>query len=282
MEVIRSHAVHTALPGANNKVALTALFLFSAWAYSTRATSAPDRAVSQPAPRPNIVLIMADDMGFSDLGCYGSEIKTPNLDSMARRGLRFSQFYNAARCCPTRASLLTGLYPHQAGVGWMTNSSANWKDYDMDRLPPPYRRYKQFLHEGGTATPLIVRWPAVIREGGGICHQVGHVIDLMATCLDVAGQKYPESFDGHAITPLEGSSLLPLFRGDEQPIHDVLFWEHEGHRAVRQRDWKLVASHGGVWELYDIAHDRTEQKDLASVMPARVRALEALHDAWSS
>jgi arylsulfatase A-like enzyme len=62
--------------------------------------------------QPNIVLILADDMGFSDLGCYGSEINTPNIDGMAREGVRFSQMYNMARCCPTRASLLTGLYPH--------------------------------------------------------------------------------------------------------------------------------------------------------------------------
>src|SRR6516165_8136897 len=70
-------------------------------------------------PRPNIVVILSDDMGFSDLGCYGGEIATPNLDSLAANGLRFTQFYNTARCCPTRASLLTGLYPHQAGVGHM-------------------------------------------------------------------------------------------------------------------------------------------------------------------
>src|SRR5664279_518713 len=71
------------------------------------------------AARPNIVLILADDMGFSDLGCYGSEISTPNLDRLAKGGMRFTQFYNTARCCPTRASLLTGLYPHQAGIGHM-------------------------------------------------------------------------------------------------------------------------------------------------------------------
>jgi arylsulfatase A-like enzyme len=74
------------------------------------------------AKRPNIVLIMADDMGFSDIGCYGGEIHTPHLDRLAAGGLRFTQFYNAARCCPTRASLLTGLYPHQAGIGHMVGN----------------------------------------------------------------------------------------------------------------------------------------------------------------
>src|SRR5687767_11346668 len=76
--------------------------------------------------RPNIVVILADDFGFSDLGCYGSEIATPNIDRLAAHGLRFTQFYNAARCCPTRASLLTGLYPHQAGMGWMTGNQSKF------------------------------------------------------------------------------------------------------------------------------------------------------------
>ncbi|HJN39280.1 MAG TPA: sulfatase-like hydrolase/transferase, partial [Chloroflexota bacterium] len=81
--------------------------------------------------RPNIILIMVDDMGFSDIGCYGSEIATPNIDALATGGLRFSQFYNSARCCPTRASLLTGLHPHQAGIGHMT----------IDFEVPPYRGF---------------------------------------------------------------------------------------------------------------------------------------------
>ena len=70
--------------------------------------------------QPNILLIMNDDMGYSDIGCYGGEVRTPNLDQLAARGVRFTQFYNTARCCPTRASILTGLHPHQAGIGWMT------------------------------------------------------------------------------------------------------------------------------------------------------------------
>jgi len=73
--------------------------------------------------KPNILLILVDDMGYSDLGCYGSEIKTPNLDGLAANGLRMTQFYNTARCCPSRASLLTGLYPHQAGVGYMNKDT---------------------------------------------------------------------------------------------------------------------------------------------------------------
>src|SRR5213080_1550739 len=82
----------------------------------------PTLRAAEPT-KPNVLLVLADDLGFSDLGCYGSEIATPNLDRLAAGGLRFTQFYNAARCCPTRAALLTGLYPHQAGVGHMLG---NW------------------------------------------------------------------------------------------------------------------------------------------------------------
>src|ERR687895_1648644 len=88
-------------------------------------------AVALAAERPNVVVIMSDDMGYSDLGCYGGEIATPNVDRLAANGLRFTQFYNTARCCPTRAALLTGLYPHQAGVGHMV----------QDRGVPGYRAY---------------------------------------------------------------------------------------------------------------------------------------------
>src|SRR6187401_926033 len=76
---------------------------------------------AENATKPNILVILVDDMGFSDIGCYGSEIPTPNIDKLGFNGLRFTQFYNAARCCPSRASLLTGLYPHQAGMGGMVD-----------------------------------------------------------------------------------------------------------------------------------------------------------------
>src|SRR5262245_55186828 len=89
---------------------VTAIVLISGLASSLHAA---------PSDKPNIIVILADDLGFSDIGCYGGEIPTPSIDKLAAGGLRFTQFYNAARCCPTRASVLTGLYPHQAGVGHM-------------------------------------------------------------------------------------------------------------------------------------------------------------------
>jgi arylsulfatase A-like enzyme len=488
--------------------------------------SQPLAAESPPPKRPNIVLILADDLGFSDVGCYGSEIATPNLDKLAAQGLRFTQFYNAARCCPTRAALLTGLYPHQAGMGDMVGDrglpayqgflndrcvtlaealrrggyhvlmSGKWhvgenrpywpvdrgfehyfglisgacnyfrlepgrrmatdndpyvppprgfymtdaitdhavsfideygrkdapfflyvaytaphfplhalpediakyrgkylcgwdelrqqryrrlidlklidpkwslspRDPDVpawssvadkdawdlkmavyaaqiDRLDKgvgkiltklkqlaidrntlvmflsdnggeaedidagkpgvpagepdsymtykrcwanasntPFRRFKCWVHEGGISTPFIARWPAVIGDGGRITQEVGHVIDLMATCLDVADVAYPKSYQERDILPLEGKSLLPLFQGNMRPGHDYLFWEHEGNRAVRGGRWKLVSRHPDPWELYDMQVDRTELHDLASLHPDIVARLTARYEEWA-
>jgi arylsulfatase A-like enzyme len=492
-------------------------------AAATLALSSPAGA-AEKAPRPNILLIMADDMGFSDLGCYGSEIATPNLDRLAAGGLRFTQFYNTARCCPTRAALLTGLYSHQAGVGHMVEdrrlpgyggrlndrcvtiaqvlkpagyrtymcgkwhvgeARPNWpvdrgfersyslvsggtnyfrldqnrilvrddqritppeKWYITDALgdnaveflqghkgsdkpfflylaftaphwplhaPPeeiaryrgkykggwdelrakrharekelgivdprwpitprdetvpawteakekddldlrmavyaaqidrldqnvgkvlaklkeigaedntlvfflsdnggcaeiiergkpgaeigtadsfssygvgwanasntPFRLYKHWVHEGGIATPLIVSWPAVIKKSA-LTPQPGHVIDLMATCLDVAGAEYPKTFGGKDVTPLEGKSLRPIFEGKTRPGHEAIFWEHEGNRAVRQGKWKLVARHKADWELYDLEADRTELTNLAAKNPEKVKEMAGLYDAWA-
>ena len=484
--------------------------------------------VVQPRP-PNIVLIMADDMGFSDIGCYGGEVQTPNLDRLARRGLRFTQFCNGARCCPTRASLLTGLYSHQAGIGhmvedrgfpayrgrlnsscvtiaealrpagyttlmsgkwhvgedrpyWPTargfdhyfgliNGSSSyfqvdqgkslviedqpytppekgfymtdaftdhalgfldrhtsrdkpfflylpytsphwplhalpedidkyrgkymmgwdelrrrrharmismnivrkewpltprderspaWKDAGdktfrdlsmavyaaqidrMDRnigrllarldqtgasdntlilfladnggcaeeinrgtagvgpggadsylsygLPwanasnTPFRLYKHWVHEGGIATPLIAYWPGKIRNPGSITHQPGHLIDLMATCLDVGGANYPAAFNGQPITPMEGRSLRPILEGRQREPHEAIYWEHEGNRAVRQDKWKLVSRYegGNAWELYDLEADRTEMNNLAAGNAAKVKELSNLWDGWAA
>ena len=104
---------------------------FGAAALALPGCVSASRLTSGRAKRPNIILMMADDMGYSDIGCYGGEIHTPNLDGLAAGGVRFTQFYNTARCCPTRASLMTGLYQHQAGVGHMMND----RGYDRSRRP---------------------------------------------------------------------------------------------------------------------------------------------------
>ncbi len=127
-------------------------------------------AVGSPAAhaaetrRPNIIIIMCDDMGFSDLGCYGSEIHTPNLDALAADGLRFTQFYNAARCCPSRASLLTGLYPHQAGMGHMTENSYPGLDGYAGNLNDHCVTIAQVLKPAGYATYMVGKWHVTSHE----------------------------------------------------------------------------------------------------------------------
>ena len=144
----------------------------------------------------------------------------------------------------------------------------------------PFRRFKHWVHEGGISTPLVVNWPAVILEPR-IVEAPGHVIDLMATCVDLAAATYPAQRGDQAITPLEGRSLRPIFEGRKRAGHDAIFWEHEGNRAVRQGDWKLVSRFPGDWELYDLKRDRSELDDLAAAEPERVREMTALYDAWA-
>lgn len=148
----------------------------------------------------------------------------------------------------------------------------------------PFREYKHWVHEGGIATPLIVHWPAAIAEKrrGDLESQPAHLIDVMATCVDVAGAVYPKEVDGIAIQPAEGASLRPAMSGASLQRSDLLYWEHEGNRAVRDGRFKLVAKGpGGAWELYDMEADRTEMHDLAAAMPDRVAKLAASWNTWA-
>ncbi|MGC9341537.1 MAG: arylsulfatase [Bacteroidales bacterium] len=529
-------------------------------------------AQDQHPKKPNIILIMSDDMGYSDIGCYGGVINTPTLNKLAENGLRFTQFYNAARCCPTRASLLTGLYPHQAGMGHMIGDRGSdgyrgeisknavtiaevlkkagystymsgkwhvthyypqkenppkhnwplqrgfdkffgtilgagsfydpaslardnkyinptddfyytdaisdnavqfienhdeekpfflylsytaahwpmhakpgdiekykgkfnegwdvmretkykrmlelgliepewklsekeeipdWEDSDLkawysslmevyaamvdcmdqgigrvvnaierkgvrentlifylqdnggcaeefgfsqkikpfyeevpeDDLKPmgkderqkdmvpkytrdgrpvlvgrgltpgadntylgygkpwanasntPFRLYKRWVHEGGIATPLIVNWPKGINVKNELRHQPSHIIDIMATCIEVAGVNYPELYNGNKIKPFEGVSLLPAFN-NEKLKKRALYWEHEGNKAIRLGKFKLVSKWQNTseynWELYDLEADRSETNDLIKKMPDKADEMEVLWKKWAA
>jgi len=134
----------------------------------------------------------------------------------------------------------------------------------------PFRRHKTWVHEGGIATPLVVHWPAGIDAEGELRHAPAHVIDLVPTILDVAGVPLPTE----PAVPLPGRSLRGVLAG--QPVPAVTrWWLHEGNRALRKGDWKLVATKGAEWELYDLQHDRAETRDLAKMHPQRVTELAA-------
>ena len=119
--------------------------------------------------------------------------------------------------------------------------------------------YKRYTHEGGVATPLIVHWPAEVKAKGALRHAPSHLIDIAPTCLAAAGL---------GDRGMEGESLLNLFTKDQKQER-TLFWEHEGNRAVRKGDYKLVAMHNSPWELYDMSKDRSELKNLASAIPKK-------------
>jgi arylsulfatase len=158
-----------------------------------------------------------------------------------------------------------------------------WQSYGVpwaNVSATPFRLYKHFVHEGGIATPFIARWPGVIEQQGSFVRQLAHVTDIMATCVAAAGAAYPTSYHDHTILPMEGRSLIPIFKDkerDERPI----FWEHEGNRGVRTAKWKLVARWPQAWELYDMESDRTELDNLAGKQPDKVKQMEALYDAWA-
>lgn len=519
--------------------------------------------------RPNIILIIADDLGFSDIGCYGSEIKTPNIDYLAANGVKFSWFYNTSRCCPTRAALLTGMYNHKAGIGEMTedrkipgyrghltentvtvaevlkdagyrtgmvgkwhvsntvvqpnpqaqlawlnhqtehpyfspvaqyptsrgfekyygniwgvvdffdpfslvngttpvksvpkdyyhtdaisdsavayvkqfsksgkpfflyvaetaphwplhalpadiekykdtykmgwdairekryqklvklglinptesplspriDNDLKWEDnpdkewdahamavhaamidrmdqgigrmiealretreldntlilflsdngaspenaarygpgfdrpsetrygqkiaYPVDKkiLPgpqntfasighrlanvanTPFRYAKEQSYEGGIRTPLVAFWPAGIKDKGRISGQQGHVMDFMATFVQLAKANYPTVYQGRNISPMQGISLAPVFANESVKSHTALFNEHFGARYVRHEGWKLVARNNEKWRLYRINADETELNDLAGQYPEKVKEMETMWQQWAT
>lgn len=136
----------------------------------------------------------------------------------------------------------------------------------------PFREYKHWVHEGGISTPLIVAWPAGIKNKGEKRKSPGQLMDIMATCVDIAGAEYPQNYKGNDIYPYEGQSLVSSFTKDNNGDTRYLYWEHEGNRAIRRGNWKLVYKAGrnkediplSAWELYNLSDDRTETKNLAN------------------
>lgn len=150
------------------------------------------------------------------------------------------------------------------GPGWSSASNT------------PFRRHKTWVHEGGISTPLIVHWPAGIAARGELRHSPAHFIDIVPTLLSLAAAEKPSQVKSFAVPPAPGVSLVPLFATDGAVSRKFLWWEHEGNRAIRVGDWKLVAPARGAWELYDLAQDRGESSNLAARHPEKVRELDAL------
>ena len=150
------------------------------------------------------------------------------------------------------------------GPGWSSSSNT------------PFRRHKTWVHEGGISTPLIAHWPAGIKARGELRHTPGHLVDIMPTVLELTGTKQPATIKGFAVPPAPGRSLVAAFARDVTVPHDFFWWEHEGNRAIRAGDWKLVTLAKGEWELYNLATDRGEIQNLAAKNPAKAKELEAM------
>jgi arylsulfatase A-like enzyme len=220
-----------------------------------------------------LIFYMQDNGGCQE--AYGRDIAGPRVERgskenpMAEHELQYDMTPKKSRegYPMRRGHVMPG--PADTAIGY----GVNWANVSNT----PFRFYKHYVHEGGISTPLIVHWPNGIQGKNELRHTPGHLIDIMATCMDVAGAQYPRTYDGNSIQPLEGKSLVSVFRGGEIE-REYLFWEHEGNRAIRIGDWKLVAvgRHGEDevhWELYDLSKDRSELFDLSESHPEKKQEL---------
>ena len=168
--------------------------------------------------------------------------------------------------------------------GWSISQGQCWASYSNT----PLRKYKIFVHEGGIASPFIAHWPAGIKkQGRTFGDQMFHLIDVMPTLCELAGAKYPETFEGRKITPAQGISMVPFLTGagaDAEPGQRTLYWQHENHAAIREGDWKLVTLNDRdekAWELYNLADDRSESQDLVKERPAIAERLAKEWRRWA-
>ena len=165
---------------------------------------------------------------------------------------------------------------------WSISQGQCWATYSNT----PFRKYKQYTHEGGIASPFIAHWPAGIpRRGEIVDNQIFHLIDIMPTLCELADTDYPQEYQGREITPNPGISMAPYFQGEvEAPEKRTLYWQHMDQAAIRQGDWKLVTlnDRGKTdWELYDLSEDRSETENAARQEPDIAKKLQAKWRAWA-
>jgi arylsulfatase len=170
-----------------------------------------------------------------------------------------------------------------------TGTPASFDSYEYpwaNASNTPFRMFKHWVHEGGISTPFIAYFPGKIKSGE-IISQPGHIIDIMPTLLDFAGGKYPQKMNGEKIQPMEGISLIPAMNGAKAVRENPIFWEHEGNRAMRSGDWKLVSAYDyserkfNAWELYDMKNDRSELNDLSSSFPEKTVQMIEEYNKWA-
>jgi arylsulfatase A-like enzyme len=226
-----------------------------------RGVGAIMNAVQARADRDNTIVLFLSDNG----GCAEEIFPTGNAAEDFPRQTRAG--------APVRVGNVPSVMPGPEDT--YASYGMDWAGYSNT----PFRLFKSFIHEGGISTPLIAWWPAKLKPA--ITREPGHIVDIMPTLLELAGGSYPAEYKGNRILPMEGRSLMPVLAGGTRP-EATYVWEHEGNRAIRQGDWKLVSRLPGSWELYNMKADRTETHDLSKAMPEKVAALAALYDKESA
>ncbi|MHC4558213.1 MAG: arylsulfatase [Planctomycetota bacterium] len=166
--------------------------------------------------------------------------------------------------------------------GWSISQGQCWATYSNT----PFRKYKQYVHEGGIASLFIAHWPEGIAQRGAIVsNQAFHLIDIMPTLCEIAEVKYPDVFQGRQISPALGLSMVPYWNGDiTAPVRRTLYWQHMNHSAVREGDWKLVTLNDRDptrWELYNLSEDRSETQNFTSEYPEITKRLMVKWRRWA-
>jgi arylsulfatase len=231
-------------------------------------TSASEKAFLEPMMEVYAAMVDRLDQNIGRLVAHLKEIK--ELDNT------LILFFSDNGACPYQRLRTDALTP--GPVDSDIAYDARW----ANMCNTPLRLYKQYAHEGGSATPMIAHWPNGIKARGELTGYTAHLVDLMPTLMELSGAKYPAVYGGKKILPMEGASLVPAFNGSkirdgEKPI----FWEYSGNHAIRDGKWKLVAERGKAWELYDLSKDRSETNNLAGKLPRRVKQMAAQYDAWA-
>jgi arylsulfatase len=217
-----------------------------------------------------LILFLSDNGACAEWEPFGFDLNQPtNVRAGVGIGIGTPGMPNVMRKGPDTQTMGGANSLFSYGSAWANLSNTPW------------RLYKHYSHEGGISSPLIAHWPAGIKSRGQWRNQAGHIIDIMATLVDVAGASYPKERAGVTTQPMAGVSLRPAFANQPLARKAPLFFEHDGSRAVREGDWKLVSASGGEWELYNIATDRTELNNLAARHPDKVNAMAARWEGWA-
>jgi arylsulfatase len=245
------------------------------WPLSSRDTLAPAWTSLSQKEQEEEQLLMATYAGMIDRLDAQIGRLLNQLDKLGITENTLIMFLSDNGGCPFDANRAPILPP---GPG------ASARTYDTEWAQAsntPFRKYKQWIHEGGIATPMIIRWPARIKANT-ITDAPGQIIDLMPTIVDITQTTYPSNHLEHEVLPMEGISLLSAWQGDTLSRKQPMFWEYNGSRAVREGQWKLVAERGRDWELYNLVEDRTEINNLLDQHPERGVDMAAKYEAWAN